>query len=98
MPYNKTSDLPGSVKDNLPERAQEIYQAAYSSTWEQYDKPEERRGDATCKETVHRIACLGRSKRKIMKNAASNGRQKHSRQLRETRIATWYLVKIEPFH
>jgi cation transport regulator len=56
MPYQKTSDLPDSVKDNLPNHAQEIYMAAYNSAWEEYDEPEERRGDASREETAHRVA------------------------------------------
>ncbi len=42
MPYDSISDLPDSVKDNLPKHAQEIYQAAYNSAWDQYDHDEER--------------------------------------------------------
>ena len=42
MPYDSISDLPDSVKDNLTKHAQEIYQAAYNSAWEQYDHEEER--------------------------------------------------------
>jgi cation transport regulator len=56
MPYQRISDLPESVKDNLPKHAQEIYMAAYNSAWEQYDQPEERRGDASRDETAHRVA------------------------------------------
>jgi cation transport regulator len=56
MPYQRISDLPESVKDNLPKHAQEIYLAAYNSAWEQYDQPEERRGDASRDETAHRVA------------------------------------------
>ncbi|HXV41850.1 MAG TPA: ChaB family protein [Anaerolineae bacterium] len=56
MPYQRISDLPESVKDNLPKHAQEIYMAAYNSAWEQYDEPEERRGDASRDETAHRVA------------------------------------------
>jgi cation transport regulator len=29
MPYDKLSDLPDNVRNNLPEHAQEIYRAAY---------------------------------------------------------------------
>jgi cation transport regulator len=47
MPYKNLSDLPDSVKDNVPKHAQEIYQAAYNSAWEQYDHDEER---------AHRVA------------------------------------------
>ena len=56
MPYQKISDLPDSVKDNLPKHAQEIYMAAYNNAWEEYDEPEERRGDASREETAHRVA------------------------------------------
>jgi cation transport regulator len=44
------------VRDNLPKHAQEIYQAAFNSAWEQYDKPEERRDDASREETAHKVA------------------------------------------
>lgn len=56
MPYQKLSELPDSVRDNLPKHAQEIYQAAFNNAWEQYDQPEERRGDASREETAHRVA------------------------------------------
>ncbi len=56
MPYNKISELPDSVKDNLPKHAQEIYKEAFNSAWEQYDQPEERRGDASREETAHKVA------------------------------------------
>ena len=36
MPYEMLSDLPDSVKNNLPEHAQEIYRAAFNSAEEQY--------------------------------------------------------------
>lgn len=56
MPYETLTDLPDSVRDNLPKHAQEIYQAAFNSAWEQYDKPEERRDDASREETAHKVA------------------------------------------
>ena len=56
MPYNRLSELPDSVKDNLPEHAQEIYKEAFNSAWDQYKDKEERRGDATREETAHRVA------------------------------------------
>lgn len=37
MPYDKLSDLPPAVKDNLPKHAQEIFQAAFNSASKQYD-------------------------------------------------------------
>ena len=42
MPYEKLTDLPDSVRDNLPKHAQEIYQAAYYSAEEQYDEEDRR--------------------------------------------------------
>lgn len=56
MPYKSTRDLPDSVKDDLPEHAQEIYKEAFNSAWDQYDQPEERRGNASREETAHRVA------------------------------------------
>jgi cation transport regulator len=38
MPYEELTDLPDSVRDNLPKHAQEIYQAAFNSAEEQYDE------------------------------------------------------------
>lgn len=56
MPYDSLKELPDSVRDNLPKHAQEIYQEAYNSAWEQYKDPEDRRGDASREETAHRVA------------------------------------------
>jgi cation transport regulator len=56
MPYERTEDLPDSVRDNVPKHAQEIYMKAFNSAWEQYDKPEERRGNASREETAHKVA------------------------------------------
>lgn len=42
MPYDKLSDLPDRVKDNVPHHAQEIYKEAFNSAWEEYDHDEER--------------------------------------------------------
>lgn len=47
MPYSSLRDLPESVKDNLPHHAQEIYQAAFNSAWDEYSHDEER---------AHRVA------------------------------------------
>lgn len=56
MPYHSLAELPENVKDNLPHHAQEIYQEAYNSAWEQYKDPEDRRGAASREETAHRVA------------------------------------------
>jgi cation transport regulator len=36
VPYGKVSELPDSVKNNLPKHAQEIYKEAFNSAGEQY--------------------------------------------------------------
>lgn len=41
MPYDKISDLPDRVKDNLPHHAQEIFKEAFNSAWDEYDHDEE---------------------------------------------------------
>jgi cation transport regulator len=40
VPYDSLSDLPDSVRNNLPRHAQEIYRAAYNSAEEQYGEEE----------------------------------------------------------
>ena len=57
MPYDTLSDLPDSVRDNLPEHAQEIYQAAYNGAWDEYADPDDRRDpDDSREETAHKVA------------------------------------------
>ena len=46
MPYEELTDLPDSVRDNLPKHAQEIYRAAYNSAEEQYYEEDRRHGVA----------------------------------------------------
>jgi len=70
MPYRTINDLPESVRDNVPEHAQEIYLAAFNSAWEQYDQPSERRGDDTREETAHQVA-WATVKRKYQKDEKS---------------------------
>jgi cation transport regulator len=36
MPYEKLTDLPDRVRNNLPKHAQEIYKEAFNSAEEQY--------------------------------------------------------------
>ena len=47
MPYRSTRELPDSVRDNLPDHAQDIYKEAFNSAWDQYDHDEE---------TAHKVA------------------------------------------
>lgn len=42
MPYSKIGDLPDSVREHLPEHAQEIFRAAFNSAWDEYHHDEER--------------------------------------------------------
>ena len=56
MPYSRKSELPDSVKDNLPKHAQDIYREAYNSAWDEYKDPDDRRGDASREETAHKVA------------------------------------------
>jgi cation transport regulator len=65
MPYDKLTNLPDSVRNNLPKHAQEIYRAAYNSAEEQYG--EESR--------AHRIAWSA-VENKYEKNESGNWVQK----------------------
>lgn len=56
MPYEKLQDLPDSVKDNLPQHAQEIYRAAFNSAWQQYKDASARHGDDSREEVAHKVA------------------------------------------
>jgi cation transport regulator len=42
MPYNSNADLPESVRDNLPDHAQDIFRAAWNSAWDEYGHDEAR--------------------------------------------------------
>lgn len=53
MPYDKTSDLPDRVKDNLPKHAQEIFLAAFNSASDEYD--DESRWFATAWSAVEKV-------------------------------------------
>ena len=67
MPYEKLTDLPDSVRNNLPKHAQEIYKEAYNSAEEQYG--EESR--------AHRVA-WGAVEQKYEKNEKGNWVSKDS--------------------
>jgi cation transport regulator len=56
MPYDKTNDLPDSVRDALPAHAQEIFRAAFNNAWDEYAKPSERRGNESQEEAAHKVA------------------------------------------
>ena len=56
MPYQKDSDLPAGVKDNLPKHAQDIYREAYNSANREYADPSKRRGKSSREEVSHKVA------------------------------------------
>ena len=70
MPYKTNADLPESVRNVLPEHAQEIFPEAYNSAWDHYDEPEERRAESSREETAHRVAWAA-VKRKYQKDDES---------------------------
>lgn len=61
MPYKTKTELPESVRDNLPAHAQDIYKEAYNSAWDEYKHDEER---------AHRVA-WGAVKKKYHKDVQS---------------------------
>jgi len=67
IPYKQITQLPNSVKNNLPKGAQEIYKEAFNSTEEQYG--EESR--------AHRVAWSA-VENKYEKNEKGNWVQKNS--------------------
>ena len=56
MPYDSISDLPDTVRDNLPSHAQEIYMEAFNAAWDQYSDPQDRQGNDSREETAHKVA------------------------------------------
>jgi len=56
MPYRNISHLPDSVTDNVPRHGQEIYKEAFNSALDEYQDPDDRRGDASFEETAHKVA------------------------------------------
>ncbi|MBI2832730.1 MAG: ChaB family protein [Chloroflexi bacterium] len=56
MPYDNILDLPASIRRNVPEHAQVIYEKAYNNAWEEYRNPEDRRGNATQEEVAREVA------------------------------------------
>lgn len=56
MPYSKRTDLPDNVKHVLPADAQDIYQQAFNSAWEEYKEAKDRRGDDSREEVAHKVA------------------------------------------
>ncbi|AUC89368.1 cation transport regulator ChaB [Alteromonas sp. MB-3u-76] len=56
MPYDKKSDLPEQVQDNLPSHAEEIFKEAYNNAYEQYKDPDDRDADDSREEVAFKVA------------------------------------------
>jgi cation transport regulator len=50
MPYAANSDLPGAIRNHLPEHAQDIFRSAFNYAFEKH------RGNPRQEEIAHRIA------------------------------------------
>lgn len=71
MPYDHLSELPDAVQKVLPKHAQEIYQAAFNSAWDDYEDPDDRDGDDSREEVAHKVAWAA-VKQGYHKNDAGN--------------------------
>jgi len=67
MPYKQITQLPDSVKKNLPKHAQEIYKEAFNSAEDQYGE----------EDRAHRVACSA-VEQKYEKNQNGDWVQKDS--------------------
>lgn len=56
MQFESIDDLPENVRHVLPHHAQEIFQAAFNSAWDEYADPADRRGDSSREETAFAVA------------------------------------------
>jgi cation transport regulator len=56
MPYQRNSELPDRVKDNLPEHAQDIYREAFNHAYDEYQQPDKRRTAESLEEVAHKVA------------------------------------------
>lgn len=56
MPFKYISELPDSVKNNLPKHAQEIYMKAYNSALVEYADKDKRMPNSSLEETAAKVA------------------------------------------
>lgn len=75
MPYEKNSDLPKPVTNNLPKHAQDIYREAYNNAYEQYKDPKKRKENSGHEETAHKVAWSA-VEQKYKKDKDGNWKQK----------------------
>lgn len=78
MPYPHLSDLPDSVRNALPEHAQEIYKEAFNNAWHEYAQAKNRRSGATQEETAHKVAWAAVKKTYRKNEEAGKWSQIHS--------------------
>jgi len=79
MPYTTVSDLPVSVKDHLPQHAQEIYLKAFNNAWQEYKDADKRWGDSSQEETAYRVAWAAVKKVYAKDEETGNWKRKRSR-------------------
>lgn len=56
MPYNNVSELPGQIPKHLPTRARHIFQKAFNTACEEFQKPSKRRDGSSIEQTAYKIA------------------------------------------
>jgi len=56
MPYKTIASLPDSLQNVLPHHAQEIYLAAFNSSYNNYKDPHKRATNESREETAHKVA------------------------------------------
>lgn len=56
MPYARRSELPKSVREHLPDHAQDIYRKAFNNAWDSYRSVAKRRSPESREATAHRVA------------------------------------------
>jgi cation transport regulator len=69
MPYNKRTELPKQVKDNVPKHGQDIYKEAFNNAIDQYDGDEER---------AHRVAWSAVKEKYTKDDKSGNWKRKES--------------------
>jgi len=69
MPYKTNADLPDSVKNVLPDHAQDIFREAFNHAYEQYQDPEKRRDPSESSEDVARRVAWAAVKQKYEKGS-----------------------------
>lgn len=56
MSYETTRDLPGHLREHLPESVQEIYRITYNSVCQEYADPAKYQDFSSPEEVAHHIA------------------------------------------